>query len=114
MVARLQDIENRQKAFQNAISRSNRPIPFKFNPSQLTPNQAVQTGDPMDLSAAQFQPRARLSTEEKNRRRSLGLCLYCARPGHVIKNCPNKPSLGVVDGNSVGIESESLRISENE
>ncbi|KAL0170965.1 hypothetical protein M9458_035561, partial [Cirrhinus mrigala] len=32
--------------------------------------------------------RARLSREEKERRRSRGLCLYCGAPGHYAFNCP--------------------------
>ena len=34
--------------------------------------------------------RARLSREERERRRSLGLCLYCGRAGHFANNCPVK------------------------
>ncbi|KAG1953738.1 retrotransposable element [Pimephales promelas] len=34
--------------------------------------------------------RARLSREEKERRRSLGLCLYCGGAGHLAFNCPLK------------------------
>lgn len=114
VVARLQDIENRQKAFQNAVSRSNRRIPFNFRAPQVTSSQSAQIGEPMDLSAAQIQPRSRLSLEEKNRRRNMGLCMYCAQPGHIIKNCPNKPPLDTLIGNTVRFEAESKRNSENE
>ncbi len=34
--------------------------------------------------------RARLSREEKERRRSRGLCLYCGGTGHFIHSCPVK------------------------
>ncbi|MGL5566229.1 MAG: DUF4939 domain-containing protein [Plesiomonas sp.] len=34
--------------------------------------------------------RARLSREERERRRSQGLCLYCGASGHIIRNCPVK------------------------
>ena len=34
--------------------------------------------------------RARLSREEKERRRSQGQCLYCGRAGHFIHSCPLK------------------------
>jgi hypothetical protein len=34
--------------------------------------------------------RARLSREERERRRSQGLCLYCGGPGHFAYNCPVK------------------------
>lgn len=35
--------------------------------------------------------RGPLSVIEKNRRRTLQLCLYCAKPGHFLKDCPIKP-----------------------
>ncbi len=34
--------------------------------------------------------RARLSREEKERRRSQGLCMYCGGGGHFAYNCPLK------------------------
>ncbi|KAL0199060.1 hypothetical protein M9458_007600, partial [Cirrhinus mrigala] len=34
--------------------------------------------------------RARLSREERDRRRSKGLCLYCGAAGHFLSNCPLK------------------------
>ena len=34
--------------------------------------------------------RARLSREEKERRRSQGLCLYCGGAGHFLNTCPVK------------------------
>jgi hypothetical protein len=34
------------------------------------------------------QVRGPLSDEEKNRRRSLGLCLFCGEPGHIVMECP--------------------------
>ena len=34
--------------------------------------------------------RARLSREEKDRRRSLGLCMYCGGAGHQAHTCPVK------------------------
>ncbi len=34
--------------------------------------------------------RAHLSREEKERRRSQGLCLYCGAAGHVAAQCPVK------------------------
>lgn len=45
------------------------------------------TNDPMDLSSSR--PRGPLSTAERERRISLGLCLYCGGSGHVARNCPN-------------------------
>jgi hypothetical protein len=39
-------------------------------------------------SANRNQVRGPLSDEEKNRRRSLGLCLFCGEPGHIVMECP--------------------------
>ena len=33
-----------------------------------------------------------LSEEEKQRRRANHLCLYCGGPGHIVVNCPHRPS----------------------
>lgn len=35
-------------------------------------------------------PRKPLTDEEKERRRILGLCLYCASKDHLIRNCPER------------------------
>lgn len=40
--------------------------------------------EPMQLG------RYRLSAEEKQKRLSKGLCLYCGRPGHFASSCPTK------------------------
>lgn len=113
VVARLQDIENRQKAFANAITKSNRRMPINFQALQMTPNQAAEAGDPMDLSAAQLQPRSRLSIDEKNRRRNLGLCLYCGQPGHVLKTCPIRPSERAINSNRVDVVGDFVEKSGN-
>jgi hypothetical protein len=43
---------------------------------------------PMEIDGGRrFAP---LSDEEKRRRRQSGLCLYCARPGHIATHCPFK------------------------
>ncbi|KAL0166247.1 hypothetical protein M9458_038091, partial [Cirrhinus mrigala] len=49
--------------------------------------------------------RARLSREEKERRRSRGLCLYCGAPGHYAFNCPEK----AVDVSNVPVEYLDLK-----
>lgn len=108
IVARLQDIENRQKSFANAISKSNLRAPYIFQPSLPRPIQATQSEDPMDLSAVKLQPRSHLSAEEKNRRRNLGLCLYCGEPGHMIRNCPVKPSRNTNYANMINVELEGI------
>ena len=59
-------------------------------PSTIYPASSVSNytaPDPMDLSSSR--PRGPLSTAERERRISLGLCLYCGGSGHVARNCPN-------------------------
>jgi len=51
---------------------------------------STHSGEPMDLSAAKFQskraigPQGKLTTEEKKRRRELGLCGYCGDATHFV------------------------------
>ena len=43
---------------------------------------------PMEIGAAErYKP---LSNDEKQRRRTNGLCLYCGKPNHVALHCPEK------------------------
>ena len=53
---------------------------------------APPQGDPMDLGAARtgVGPKGPLSQEEKDRRRRLGLCLYCGEPGHMSMACEKR------------------------
>jgi hypothetical protein len=50
-------------------------------------SSASNSGDAMDLSSSR--PRGPLTPAERERRISLGLCLYCGGSGHVAKACPN-------------------------
>lgn len=56
----------------------------------------------MDLSASYSRPRRPLSEEEKNRRRRLGLSIYCGQAGHTINLCPIKPPRPSGSSNIVG------------
>ncbi|KAG8683243.1 hypothetical protein FRC08_014400 [Ceratobasidium sp. 394] len=62
----------------------------------------------------------RIPDEEKKRRRDNGLCLKCAKPGHMIKNCKGKWTLepttnsGTVKGKAAKTPSEYSSDSENE
>lgn len=44
-------------------------------------------GEPMDIGAI----RASLTATEKESRRKQGLCLYCGKKGHYVRECPAKP-----------------------
>jgi hypothetical protein len=44
----------------------------------------------------------KLTEEEKERRRREGLCLFCGKSGHMLKECPNRPNSDAAPGNSAG------------
>jgi hypothetical protein len=62
--------------------------PNNFNGSFQPPRQfgtpPVQS-DPMEIGTLKF---SRNSPEEKERRRKLGLCMYCGKADHKIAECP--------------------------
>ncbi|KAJ9514317.1 hypothetical protein QJQ45_012336 [Haematococcus lacustris] len=45
----------------------------------------------MELDALQVSKGPRLSAAERQQLRDLGACFYCRKPGHLMKDCPNKP-----------------------
>lgn len=96
-IARLQDIDNKQRSLATSVAKSRfrgnlNSVGFNSGiQSQNSPLTTTQGGDAMDISSACVRPRGPLSQEEKNRRRNLGLCIYCGGSGHVIRNCPLKP-----------------------
>ncbi len=74
------------------LSRMERRIPPSRHPG-LTESQRSSGGDavghihdPEPMQVGQ----ARLSREEKERRRSQGLCMYCGAAGHFASHCPVK------------------------
>ena len=85
----LQRLDNRIRA--REAERKGRPPPRAPAPKiPVVPVQSTASGThpgPMDLSA--FRPR--LSPEERARRISQNMCLYCGGQGHVARFCPNKP-----------------------
>src|SRR5689334_22324998 len=59
------------------------------NESSSTSN--LQDSDPVMLDSVTdhvSKPRGPLSAEEKSRRRTAGLCLYCGGAGHIAATCP--------------------------
>ena len=49
----------------------------------------ANTPTPMEIDTTRR--RGPLSEEEKQRRRTNRLCLYCGGPGHIAINCPHRP-----------------------
>ena len=70
----------------NNQSRPSQPAPAA---PALTTNASSSSSQevPMEIDAVRH--RGPLSPEEKERRRKLGLCLYCGIEGHLRANCPN-------------------------
>ncbi|KAL0152234.1 hypothetical protein M9458_051957, partial [Cirrhinus mrigala] len=52
----------------------------------------------------------RLSHTERNRRISLGLCIYCGQPGHILRNCPVRPPRPMVSTITSEIEPTQLSL----
>lgn len=113
-VSRLQDIDNRQRSFASAASRANirQNRLNQWSPGSLSSGQSSRE-DPMDLSATGPQRRGPLSQEEKIRRRSQGLCLYCGEDGHRIRSCPRRPLNNSVTGRVVDLEEIGTKLPGN-
>jgi Retrotransposon gag protein len=52
----------------------------------------IDRGDPMELDAFRRNRRLNISPNEYRRRRAQGLCLKCAKPGHMVKDCKGAPN----------------------
>ncbi|XDV37137.1 hypothetical protein PO909_006790 [Leuciscus waleckii] len=78
--------------------REHRPYPtpvvdFTEFPGPRGVNTVSPSNDPEPMRVG----RARLSREEREQRRSRGLCLYCGEAGHFVSTCPFKrpsPAVG--------------------
>ncbi|KAI0994740.1 hypothetical protein K3495_g13441 [Podosphaera aphanis] len=85
-VARLQNIENKQRSLADSMAKLNPRRPFLPNsPLVNHPNinlTLTQGGDAMDLSATRFQPRGPVAPQERERCRRLGLCYYYGKGRH--------------------------------
>ncbi len=73
------------------------------NATPIIAHTTTQGGNLMDLS----RNRGPLTPEEKQRRRSQGLCLYCGGTGHIASNCPNRGLKIREIGNPVTDEEDS-------
>jgi hypothetical protein len=83
-------IDNRQftRRMEKGIST---PSQVAMSGSPLLPGQTLPAGPtPMQLDTIQFHPKGQLTSEEKQRRMTQGLCLYCGLAGHLAKTCPKK------------------------
>lgn len=60
--------------------------------SNSTQNRPISTFRPSTSVVPVSTKREPLSEQEKDYRRSKGLCLYCGKPGHILSACPSKPA----------------------
>lgn len=89
--------DNNSSSKNPSRSHSSRQEPARASPSSSsstsTPSSTLSPGVPMEIDATRVsRPRGPLTDEEKNRRRTLNLCLYCGGAGHSANDCPNKKS----------------------
>jgi hypothetical protein len=64
---------------------------FPVSSAQST-NPILPTPTPMEIDALRRKP-SPLTPEERARLLKTGGCFYCRQCGHVLANCPSKPSL---------------------
>ena len=93
----LQDNQLRAAISTNTRRHINKPTPPRYVNNITTPVKVTtvlvtsvvprpRSPNAMDLS------KSKLTPQERERRRTQGLCFYCGNPGHVSTSCPNKPS----------------------
>ena len=77
----------------NGSNSRNNNHPNSRNGSHTRNNVPTSRNDSKSNDSKPFESRFRepLTEEEKARRVKLGLCKYCADPGHVVENCPRAP-----------------------
>uniref|UniRef100_A0A8C5N325 CCHC-type domain-containing protein n=1 Tax=Leptobrachium leishanense TaxID=445787 RepID=A0A8C5N325_9ANUR len=79
----------RERRAERASTHPATPTRKPTIPPPYMPSQPTDSGDePMQVGAA----RGPLTEAERSRRRSLGLCMYCGRAGHQVRECREKPN----------------------
>lgn len=68
------------------------PGPPYVPPVTITNPAASTAPVPMEIDSIQSKPYKTLTPEERQRRITNNLCLYCEQPGHRVAVCPNKPN----------------------
>uniref|UniRef100_A0A8C6LK27 CCHC-type domain-containing protein n=1 Tax=Nothobranchius furzeri TaxID=105023 RepID=A0A8C6LK27_NOTFU len=83
LIALCSRMEKRHKVRQRG---NNFPLPSRLNcPQNVYPAApAPPPSEPMQIG------RAKLTQEERNKRMSSGVCLYCGMSGHFVANCPKQ------------------------
>uniref|UniRef100_A0A8C5MFT5 CCHC-type domain-containing protein n=1 Tax=Leptobrachium leishanense TaxID=445787 RepID=A0A8C5MFT5_9ANUR len=79
----------RERRAERASTHPATPTRKPTIPPPYMSSQPTDSGDePMQVGAA----RGPLTEAERSRRRSLGLCMYCGRAGHQVRECREKPN----------------------
>lgn len=86
------ELDNRIRDRQNRRRYPDTRSSHFFRPRYTLPLNQKRESDvqPMDLDSARVTRFAPLTAEEKDRRRRLGLCLYCGGEGHTAYYCVKK------------------------
>lgn len=88
-------IESRRRQIQNRKNLIVGRSQFNAQPASVPSNGHVQSNPAFGLAIPTAQrsipeQRSSLTEEERQRRRSLNLCIYCGDNGHFLSNCPKK------------------------
>ncbi len=78
-------MRSRRPGSRSATSSRNLCLPRYYS------HMTADSSEPMQLTLHQSTKHPRLTEEEKERRRSQRLCLYCGEAGHFRQNCPHRP-----------------------
>lgn len=87
-VMKVIELDNRIRDRENRRRVGNRN-PFNNNP-RFRPTPQMAPSDNQSSNNTTTRRFAPLTPEEKDRRKKLGLCLYCGDQGHNAVNCPRK------------------------
>ena len=93
--------ERRQERRQQRSASIPTHTPRQVSTPTMPPDSAI----PMEIGPSRR--RGPLSDAEKDHRRRANLCLYCASPNHMVRNCPNRPQTWITT-NQVVENSDSL------
>uniref|UniRef100_A0A8C5WGQ2 ribonuclease H n=1 Tax=Leptobrachium leishanense TaxID=445787 RepID=A0A8C5WGQ2_9ANUR len=78
----------RERRAERSASHVHTPVKrYMQTPPVITSTTSPSEEEPMQIGVV----RGPLTENEKSRRRSLGLCMYCGRPGHQVRECRAKP-----------------------
>ena len=92
LLGRRSDNSDRQPQFKRFIPRKPHFDGPKSTPAPGSPQTPqLPTPAPMDLDGMKVKP-GKLTPEERNRRLTNNLCLYCGEPGHRLNECSKRSS----------------------